>query len=365
MKKKISVLGTVILALILAFFSVGSWMNKATFSQSERRKLAVLEPLTVNKVMDGAFQNSLDDYLSDHLPYRSELLSSRSWILKNVFGALDDAGIVLKDGSLIAVEREIHSDSLEHAAKIFSTIMEKDLKSTDCKVYFTIIPDKSYFLEKDEYLNMDYDLFMEEARACFTGMEEIPLTDTLALSDYYFTDPHWKQENLIDTAKRLADSMQVKILEDYSEQTVVEDFMGQTGGRTGLKGQKDEIQVLWNESMKDWSVYRFDTGKPVKSEIYDPAKANGRDPYEVFLGGPAGMLEIENPHGPKDRELVAFTDSFGLSLMPLLASGYSKTTLIDLRNLPHYRLDKVIDFKNQDVLFAYSTSVLNASETIK
>ncbi len=365
MKKKISILGIALLALILAFFSIGTWTSKETVSKGERRQLATLEKPSADNILDGEFQNSIEDYLSDHLPLRSELLSAHSWMMKNLFGALDDSGIVLKDGSLIAVEREMDSESLEHAARIFSDILQNDLSGTSCKVYFTMIPDKSYFLQKDEYLNMDYDLFMSEARRCFEGMEEIPIADTLALSDYYFTDPHWRQENLLETANRLASAMDVQLLEDYTLQTMVKDYLGQTGGRTGLKGKKDSIQVLWNESMKDWSVYRYDTGKPVKSEIYDPAKAEGRDPYEVFLSGPTGMLEIDNPNGPKDRELIVFTDSYGLSLTPLLASGYSKTTLIDLRNLPHYRLKQVIDFDDQDVLFAYSTSVLNASQTLK
>ena len=49
----------------------------------------------------------------------------------------------------------------------------------------------------------------------------------------------------------------------------------------------------------------------------------------------------------------------------LLATGYQKITLLDVRYLSSYSLPSLIDFKNQDVLFLYSTSVLNHSETLK
>lgn len=99
--------------------------------------------------------------------------------------------------------------------------------------------------------------------------------------------------------------------------------------------------------------------------MYDRTKAEGEDPYSVFLSGSAGMIEIENPDGPKDRQLVLFADSYGSSMAPLLATGYSRTTIIDLRNLPSFRLKSMIDFSRQDVLFLYSTSVLNASYNLK
>ncbi|MFR3996454.1 MAG: hypothetical protein ACLTZJ_03135 [Oscillospiraceae bacterium] len=52
-------------------------------------------------------------------------------------------------------------------------------------------------------------------------------------------------------------------------------------------------------------------------------------------------------------------------MLPLLAEGYSEITLADIRYLSPSMLGKFIDFTAQDVLFLYSTSVLNDSSTIK
>ena len=76
-------------------------------------------------------------------------------------------------------------------------------------------------------------------------------------------------------------------------------------------------------------------------------------------------MTIENPHSENKRELVVFRDSFGSSIAPLLAQGYFRVTLIDIRYLHPDMLPRIIEFKNQDILFIYSTLVLNNSETIK
>ena len=59
-----------------------------------------------------------------------------------------------------------------------------------------------------------------------------------------------------------------------------------------------------------------------------------------------------------------FRDSFGSSLAPLLTSGYRRITLVDTRYLSPAFLGRFIDFDGADILFLYSTSVLNNSESL-
>ena len=56
---------------------------------------------------------------------------------------------------------------------------------------------------------------------------------------------------------------------------------------------------------------------------------------------------------------------YGSSLAPLLASGYRTITLVDLRYLSSDQLDQYIDFEDQDVLFLYSTLLLNNSLSMR
>ena len=101
------------------------------------------------------------------------------------------------------------------------------------------------------------------------------------------------------------------------------------------------------------------------SKVYDLEKASGNDPYEIFLSGPVSLMTIENPLADTEKELVVFRDSFGSSLVPLLAEGYSKVTLVDIRYIQSDFLANFVDFRDKDVLFLYSTVVLNNSETFK
>ena len=95
------------------------------------------------------------------------------------------------------------------------------------------------------------------------------------------------------------------------------------------------------------------------------SKVEGRDPYEMFLGGNISLLTIENKDALSSKELVVFGDSFSRSLVPLLAGSYQKITVMDIRYLSSSYVEKYIEFTNQDVLFLYSTSVLNNSITLK
>ena len=48
-----------------------------------------------------------------------------------------------------------------------------------------------------------------------------------------------------------------------------------------------------------------------------------------------------------------------------MAEAYAKITLVDIRYLKAEMLGSLVDFENADVLFLYSTSVLNNGKTIK
>ena len=94
-------------------------------------------------------------------------------------------------------------------------------------------------------------------------------------------------------------------------------------------------------------------------------KLTSRDLYDVFLSGPQSLLEIKNPNAKTDRELIVFRDSFGRSLAPLLVQDYAKVTVVDIRYLPSAAVSQFVEFSGQDVLFAYSTLILNTGSALK
>lgn len=350
----------------LGFFLTASVvLPDPEFSVNERRRLNAMPQLTADSLLSGTFGERFDAYAQDSIAGRNSLLYLKSWTSLHLFGAKDDLGLVRKDGSLIQLEKQIDQNSLDHAAAVFDRIEENCLAGTNCKVYVSIIPDKSYFLEDDQYLLIDYNLFFEKALQALPQGQSIDLTDTLSLADYFNTDPHWRQEAVIDSAKKLANTMGVEISDTWTVTQVLEDFTGSLQGRTSLKAENDDLACLWNPSMDTWTLTVYDEGRPVKKPVYDLDRLQSNDPYTYFLQGNPGLAVLENPNVHNGRELIVFRDSFGSAIIPLLADGYEKVTMVDLRNLPSWRLKQLIDFHDQDVLFLYSTSVLNASSSLK
>ena len=84
--------------------------------------------------------------------------------------------------------------------------------------------------------------------------------------------------------------------------------------------------------------------------------ANKRDYYEVL-----GV----NKNVTDDSKLIIFRDSFASSLIPLLIPYYNNIAVVDLRYIDfEYAKDK-IDLNNSDVLFLYSTLIINNSDILK
>ncbi|HCS73202.1 MAG TPA: hypothetical protein DIW17_04915, partial [Clostridiales bacterium] len=95
----------------------------------------------------------------------------------------------------------------------------------------------------------------------------------------------------------------------------------------------------------------YDYSSKCSGKVYSPDKFQGIDPYDVFLSGAVPLITISNSACQSGKELLLFRDSFGSSIAPLLLSGYSRITLVDLRYIASNHLEEYIEFNEQDVLF--------------
>ena len=118
-----------------------------------------------------------------------------------------------------------------------------------------------------------------------------------------------------------------------------------------------------SQLLNDCTVYSLDEDK--NTAVYNMEKLSSNDLYDVFLSGPQSLLRIENPNATTDRELVVFRDSFGSSMIPLLVQDYATVTVVDLRYLPSAAVGQYVDFHGQDVLFLFSTLILNTGSALK
>lgn len=357
---------TVIFLAILFFsFSMFCWFKPAnSYSSTERRKLAQMPVLSMNTLKNGSFMKDFEEYALDQFPFREKFRSLKAWVSENIFQKADNNEIYVADGYAVKMEYPLKEEALDYAGRKFQYIYEQYLKDSNSKIYLSMIPDKNYFLaEKSGHLSMDYERFFSIMREKMSYAEYIDITGLLKIEDYYQTDIHWRQEQLVDIVREMADAMGVSLSEIYETNTLDRDFYGVYFGQSALNLPGEKLKYLTNDTLEQCTVYNYENNQT--TGIYDLTRAGSSDPYEIFLSGPVSLLKIENPNAAAKKELIVFRDSFGSSLIPLLAEGYKTITLIDIRYLPGAFLGKYVDFQGKDVLFLYSTAVLNNSETLK
>ena len=333
-------------------------------SDTERRPLAQFPDISGKTILNGSFMEKFEDYSLDQFPLRDGFRTLKSLFHTRLLGQKDNNGIYLHEGFAAKQEYPLNKASLAHAASRFSYLQQKYL--TDSKAFFAIVPDKGYYLaEESGHLAMDYEELFRYFREELPWAEQIDLRDALSLEDYYRTDTHWRQEKLLPAAETLCNVMGITEPkdEDFTETKVDRPFYGVYYGQAALPMEPDTMVLLESDLLKNCAVYDHESGKTLS--IYDESKLEAKDLYEIFLSGPRGLLTIENPAGKPGKELLVFRDSFGSAMIPLFLNDYETVTVIDIRYLQIDLLDRFVDFHGQDVLFLYSTLVLNNSETIK
>ena len=359
-----TIVTVVVLGIVFVSLTMASWLlPPQEFSDNERRKLRQGPNFSRYTMSDGSFMTEFEKYTLDQFPLRDQFRTLKAYTTYDVFGQLDNHDIYIQDGYAAKLEYPLQMDSLEHAADRFAYIYEKYLADKEMNIYLSIVPDKSYFLaEKHGYLSTDYEKLFHMMRNHMNYADYIDITGTLDITDYYKTDTHWRQEKLPETAAVLAEGMGTSISGAYTEYALDVPFYGVYYGQSALPLPPETLYYLSNDVLDGCIVTNHED--QTMGSIYNMEKKSGKDPYEIFLSGPRSLITIENPNCKSDKELVIFRDSFGSSIAPLLSEGYAKITLVDIRYLRADLLERFIEFKNQDVLFLYSTSVLNHSETL-
>lgn len=364
-----------ILVCVMAVFFFGltfmCWFKDVDeYSDSERRVLKDFPVLNEETVSSGKFMTEFESYTLDQFPLRDTFRSIKAMAQLGLFRQKDNNDIYIADGYVSKLEYPMNEYMLENAAKKFRYLYDTYMDGKDMNVYFSIVPDKNYFLaEKNGYLSMDYEAFfttMKEKTEDFT--QYIDITDLLTIEDYYRTDTHWRQECLIGAegvANRIAEAMGNMLTWEYEAVTAAQPFNGVYVGQSALPLKPDALTYLTNEQLESCKVTSYDTGMSKEKEVYELEELDGKDPYEMFLAGSDALLVIDNPNATSDKELIVFRDSFASSLLPLLIESYEKVTVVDIRYIQSSMLGNFIEFEDQDVLFLYSTLVLNSSTSFK
>ena len=382
MKNKIYIVGITAFLLVWLGLTGAAWFGAPeAVSMTERRELAQAptlnwETIVAKDVLDSSgnikearsYKSLFEDYVLDQFPLRDRFRQVKAIFSNYVMQQMDDNNYYIADGYAAELVYPMDELRLNLNLKILTQISQNNLKNN--KIYSAVVPDKGYFLaEENGYLTLDYQEMFQKIQAGLPeNVTHIDLTEVLSVEDYYRTDTHWRQEKIVPAAQKIAEAMGTKVQteEAYTAQKVENPFYGVYYGFAALPMDPEDMYLMQSEMLSGCSVSfgEFTEGKVVwnPAQFYDLSKAESNDLYDIFFSGNQALIQIVNPKSSGAKELVVFGDSFARSLVPLLAQGYRKITVIDLRLTKYNVLDQVMQFTpRQDVLFLYSTLSYNKS----
>lgn len=325
-------------------------MPDKEISESERRKLKQFPTL------NGEFTSKFDNYALDQFVFRDSFRSLKSYYNLYLLQMKDNNNLVYYNDYIYKLDYKLDSKSINNFTSIINETVQKYFPTN--KIYYSVIPDKSYFLPED-YPKLDYDLLYKEVKDAL-NYQYIDIKSLLNINDYYKTDMHWKQDKILKVVNELSKTMGFTNQNNYQIKNVGT-FKGVYYSQLGLNIKTDELNYLINENINTSSINDIESEH---NKVYNLDKVTSFEPYDLFLNGASPLITINNPNH-EQKELIIFRDSFGSSITPLLISSYSKITLIDLRYINMENALNYLTIDNQDVLFLYSTILINNSYTLK
>lgn len=342
------------ISYLLVFLVLHIVFEDNVISFTERRELTSFP----NFSLSSEYVTKIDKYLLDQFPYRNGFRSIKAEFNYNIMNRLENNGIYLKSDGIYKSNYPTDSGSIDNFVNRIEHI--KMLLSENNDVYMMIVPDKNYYLD-DDFLHIDYEYIYDEVGKI--GINNIDVRDVLSLDDYYKTDTHWRQERLSKVIRKMGDKMGFDYRYDHYIMNRYDDFYGVYYGESAIKREGETLVYLTSDTINNASVKYLENNN--LHSMYNLDKLNSFDPYEVYLDGASSFIEIYNYNNNSDRQLVIFRDSFCSSIAPLLIGYYSKITLIDNRYIGSDYFMNYINFDDQDVLFLYSTLLINSSNSLK
>ena len=386
MKKILTTIGIAALVAVWLGLTAAAWFGSPEAeSIAERRKLAQAPELSMETILaeddyreDGSikkrnsFMSKFEAYSLDQFPLRDKFRQVKSVFSYYVMQQKDNNEIYVEDGYAAKLLYPMDEAKVDINLDILNKVIRQYLIRGKCNMYVAITPDKGYYLaEENGYLAMDYEKLFSKVEEKWPA-DKIPkvtyidLTDVLTIDSYYRTDTHWRQEEILPAANKIAQAMGVTVQQEgeYTKEQVERPFYGVYYGHAALPMDPEPLYLMRSDLTDACSVFYFNqttNGWQPHSQVYNMEKLTGNDLYEIYLSGNQPLLKIENPNAATDKELIIFRDSFGSSMAPLLLKDFASVTLVDLRLLDYRKLDNYLDFKGQDVLFLYNTQVLNSN----
>ncbi|MBQ7265574.1 MAG: hypothetical protein IJS61_05695 [Firmicutes bacterium] len=354
---------TVFLALMLVF------LPKKDFSENENRVLKAFPSISSKNVFKGSFFEDTDKYLSDHFPFKDNMIASKTLFEKNILLKKDINNIyIAKDG--YCIEKYSKPQNLEKIAKTLKKFKESINKDT--RLVFMPVP-TAVSIYKDKLPRYAYNYDQEETVNYLcenTSIESIKLQDAFTQNKdkelYYRLDHHWTTEGAYIAYKEYMNYMGLKPKDEsyFVKKDVTNSFKGTVYSKLGYSNSQDTIKAYFTPfDIKKSLFVEYDGEK--SNSLYNDEYLDKKDKYSYFLDNIHSLTVVTNNEAESNEEIAIIKDSYANCFVPLLTPHYKKIYVFDTRNY----LGKVSDFLKENsniktVLILYNMGTIDTDTGI-
>lgn len=346
MKKIVSICFSSIIFLFLFIFIL---LPKEKYSENENRYLEKIEKFNFENIKTGKFQSSLNDYISDHFPFRTLLLGNKNKIM-HLLGMYRINNVYYSKNNKLLEEYSTPKNS----DRIIRVVNKFSKKHSNINIQFMLVPTSISIYEEDvskynlnasEFDAIDY--YKNNLGVKFIDTRNILLENKESYI-FYNSDHHWTTLGAYYAYLNYCSVNNLEV-KKYDFDKVSNDFRGTLYSK-----------ILDNSTEKDYIIRVHDDNKysvisdGKKDSLYNTNYLSKKDKYSFFLGGNKGITSINNLNNKSDNNILIIKDSYANSFVPFIINNYKNVYVIDPR---YYKesIDKfIIDNDIENILFLYN-----------
>ena len=341
---------------IIYIVTIISFIDKdKIFSEFENRNLKTNVRFSINKFVNGSFQEEYEEYINDQFPLRNQWISIKS-LNEYLLGKIENNGIIYGENkwlfekftSLNKIKLSNNINAINQFSKKYDKSVSVMIVPNSYEIYNEDLPRGLYQIEqekiiKDLYSNLIYS-------------NNINLLDKFKNEKnnyiYYKTDHHWTTYGAYLAYCSFIESIGMKPINlNYYNSNEINGFYGSYFSKAKPFNISSDIIKYYDFEDLEMNIL----GEVVYNSIYDFSKINSRDKYSMFIRGNNALTIINNKNLKNGKKILVIKDSFANSLVPFLTQNFEEVHIIDLRsfNIKISNYMEENDFDNILVLYNF------------
>lgn len=338
MKLKNCACSIVFVVFVLTLCLLFIFLPKESYSENEKRVLAEFPSFSFEAMLDGSFNEGVEEYINDHFPMRDVFVGIYSYY-NRLMGRGNVSGIyLLGDGSMVAAPSEIDPDKCDRNIGRLESFAEK----TGLPATLMIIPSAGY--ANRDLLGFTHKEYADDAifASAAADLESVKLIDLRELFTseeasgkdvYYRTDHHLTSYGSYLSYLEFCNENSITPTQGFADIEKLEGFYGTSYSKSGLWLSKPDTLEIWHSP----NNYRFTVTvddidqKHEYDSLYFYSHAENMDKYPVFLDGNHAVVTVKNEDVSNGRVLLVVKDSYAHCMSTFLADQYETICLVDMR----------------------------------